>query len=392
MLQIRFGLFKFFTCIFILCCLLRQTGCSFSFEAEELDKLQSIPLPLVAFSTHYRPTRCLKSESSSYVPKGNNWIFESLSSLLLASSGYWELPDIHLVVGGDTSSYLDNLKHHKNIHIHPLSEAEVDIFWSPRVEGRVRGNWKGGYNYVRCLNLTNSHSTRTGVLVAEDDVVFTNDFWLKFNKIRYQIEQDFPGEDYILDCYLKHVLSIRTPLPKRNYGEYSTRSFCCTQLMYFTHGAAQTVMEKILVELTGRTKLGYDISIKHAYLEGLRMFGARPALVQHIGVESSIGSSLHRTHNGFEAENAHLRYDGYKITYTENATRIMEGNSEETLQMKLYHQTIESTHGKSYAVQTRHTKPSSTSLQRLYKELKQSIHPGDPRLNRRNRRFWSNKA
>ena len=162
--------------------------------------------------------------------------------------------------------------------------------------------------------------------------------------------------------------------------------------MYFTHGAAQTVMEKILVELTGRTKLGYDISIKHAYLEGLRMFGARPALVQHIGVESSIGSSLHRTHNGFEAENAHLRYDGYKITYTENATRIMEGNSEETLQMKLYHQTIESTHGKSYAVQTRHTKPSSTSLQRLYKELKQSIHPGDPRLNRRNRRFWSNKA
>ena len=98
MLQIRFGLFKFFTCIFILCCLLRQTGCSFSFEAEELDKLQSIPLPLVAFSTHYRPTRCLKSESSSYgypkqppchfnwrclVPKGNNWIFESLSSLLL---------------------------------------------------------------------------------------------------------------------------------------------------------------------------------------------------------------------------------------------------------------------------------------------------------------------
>ena len=48
-----------------------------------------------------------------------------------------------------------------------------------RLPGRKRSNWRGGYNYIRCLNI----SSPEGVLVAEDDVVYTNDFWIKFQKV-----------------------------------------------------------------------------------------------------------------------------------------------------------------------------------------------------------------
>ena len=58
-----------------------------------------------------------------------------------------------------------------------MSEADLK-----RVEGK-KGNWRGGYNYARCLQLALMSANTNGVLIAEDDVVFTNDFWIRFQRV-----------------------------------------------------------------------------------------------------------------------------------------------------------------------------------------------------------------
>lgn len=237
------------------------------------------PIPLVAFSTHHREPQ--------------DWLALSLASLLLASQGYEQLPQVHLMVGDTDSHYLDNLKHHKNFFVHELSPKEAQ-WWS--AVPRKRGNWKGGFNYVRCLNLTlPQHSPLhiaefDGVLIAEDDVVFTNDFWVRFQEVRSAVEEDFPGRDYIIDCYHRFSNGGKPSAPGKPYRLYKNH-FCCTQLMFFTNGAARRVGHYLQTELDKTDRLGYDISIfKASQLYNIPFVGALPALGQHVGVKSSIGS------------------------------------------------------------------------------------------------------
>jgi hypothetical protein len=216
----------------------------------------------------------------------------SLSSLLFAGAGYEQLPQVHLFIGGLDSHYVDNLKHHKNLFVHDLLPEEAK-WWS--VKPRKRGNWRGAFNYIRCLKLSQRTELelRTkfdGVLVAEDDVVFTNDFWLRFQAVRDAVEADYPGQDYILDCYHRFAKRSKRVGSEKPYRVYGVQ-FCCTQLMFFTSGAAKLVADFMWSELKGSTRLGYDTSIKRAALKhGLPLLGAFPALAQHIGATSSIGS------------------------------------------------------------------------------------------------------
>lgn len=239
------------------------------------------PIPLVAFSTRHREPQ--------------EWLPYSLSSLLLASQGYEELPQIHLMIGDTDSHYVDNLKHHKNIFIHSLTTQESK-WWN--FKPRKRGNWKGGFNYVRCLNITQISASSPlylapfdGVLIAEDDIIFTNDFWIKFQQLRQVIESDFPNQkDYMIDCYHRFSNGGRPSTPGKPYRLYKGH-FCCTQLMFFTSGAAKKVGIFIQKELAKTDRLGYDISIHHASQQlKIPIYGALPALAQHIGVHSSIGS------------------------------------------------------------------------------------------------------
>ena len=124
------------------------------------------------------------------------------------------------------------------------------------------------------------------------------------------------------------------------YSPYVGGAFCCTQLMYYTQGAAKVIAKRLSEDLKVRTKWGYDISIKRAKNEGLvTLFASVPALGQHIGIHSSIGSHSHITHWGFEEnEGGHFKYDPktLRILYDENETSTLQHRRESTKQLTWY--------------------------------------------------------
>lgn len=254
-------------------------------------------LPPVVFSSHDRG------------PHGNQWMFTSLTSLLLSTNTSMKPPEIHIMIGGMDSFYLDNIKHHTNIYIHPLDTKKIKG-WN-----RKERNWKGGWNYLRCLNA----STEEGVLIIEDDVVFSHKLWSKFQETLSQIEKQFPGEQYLLDLYA------RFPGQKPEKGilySKKTKSFCCTQCMYYTKEAAAAVYKELYSNLQGVRKWGYDISIKHLlHKKEFPMFNSYPSLAQHIGITSSIGSVTFHKSNTFELGNEHATYEkSGAIRYSRLAT------------------------------------------------------------------------
>lgn len=248
-------------------------------------------LPPVVFTSHER---------------SKNWIFTSITSILLSSEHY--VPEIHVMVGAQNSAYLDNIKHHKNLYVHPLHIATVPG-WN-----RKTGNWKGGWNYLRCLNET----TEEGVIIAEDDVIFTNEFWEKFLSIQSHIKS-IAGE-YVIDLYSR--FPGKPVSEKQQTYREKVHSFCCTQCMYYTKGAAQAVYKELQQNLKGVRKWGYDMSVKHLLTQKtLPMYSAYPSLVQHIGVQSSIGSFQFHKSLFFDAGNKVHSYDSKgAIRYSKNAT------------------------------------------------------------------------
>jgi len=273
--------------LLVLLLLLCMTGCVTALSV----------LPPVVFTSHERDT---------------NWIFTTLSSLLLSSSQQYT-PEIHVMVGGDKSSYLDNIKHHRNLYVHPLDTTQVKS-WTKK-----RGNWRGGWNYLRCLNQTGE----TGVLIVEDDVVFSNDFWDRFLQVQAQVKQHLQTQDYVLDLYSRFPGRPVSAAATHKLFREKVHSFCCTQCMYYSQGAARQVYRQLHRDLRISQRWGYDMSIKHLLHTGsVPMFSAYPALVQHIGVRSSIGSLRFHKVDHFDTGNGlSLHYSkAGSILYTRNDT------------------------------------------------------------------------
>lgn len=232
-------------------------------------------LPVVVITTHAR--------------EGEDWLQQSLASLLLASEGHTQFPEIHLMVGGLDTHYLDNLKHHNNLYVHPLSHTD-EAWWN---NNKGTTAWRGGYNYVRCLNI--SRTDTRDILIAEDDVIYANDLWIKLEALRDEIEVDHEGDYYMIDAYHRFSNRGKPDAPGKHYRTYRFH-FCCTQLMFFTHKAAVVVADYIQHDLFEKPELGYDISLAHAAThKQIPLYGALPALAQHIGSRSSIGSTFHIT-------------------------------------------------------------------------------------------------
>jgi len=231
--------------------------------------------------------------------KGHNFVFETLSSFLLATRDHSQKPQVHIFVGNDNTTYLRNLQHHENLRVHVFNTIVGDAFYWKR----SRRNWKGGRNYLRCL----AFAGEEGILIVEDDVIFSNDFWQKFQTARAEIEKDYPGQPYALDCYVIHwqdtVAALDDGEEPRSYVRYKDK-YCCTQAMYYSKGAAETVHYLLYKFLKSKRDLQYDYVIAHAIVkQAILVFGTKPALVQHIGRRSSLKNKFHTTRFGFETEN-----------------------------------------------------------------------------------------
>lgn len=258
-------------------------------------------VPAAVFSSHERGG-------------GNSWLFTSLSSLLLVSVEEGVRPEIHVMVGGVDSHYLDNLKHHANLYIHPLSGIKEQV-WS-----RKQRNWRGGWNYLRCLNLSTHTPTAAaqGVIIVEDDVIFANHFWSQFRQQRTRIQRDFSGQDYVLDLYARFS---KAPKDRSRLYTQKVRSFCCTQCMYYSAGATGLIQQELRANLAKVRHWGYDMSIKHVLQRReLPMFNSYPTLAQHIGIHSSIGSFQFHRSSHFRLGTHHATYDAKTGAIHYNAT------------------------------------------------------------------------
>lgn len=262
-------------------------------------------LPAIVFSSHERT---------------DSWVFTTLTSLLLVSVEENVKPEIHIMVGGVDSHYLDNVKHHSNVYIHPLTGVEQGV-WA-----RKERNWRGGWNYVRCLNMTRQTAAgrSQGVIIVEDDVVFANHFWSTFQAQRKRILSDLTPSttaEYVLDLYARFS---KAPKDKNRLYTQKVRSFCCTQCMYYTPQAADAIQHELRTNLKRVTHWGYDMSVKHVLQrKELPMFNSYPALAQHIGIHSSIGSfGFHRSKH-FRLDTPHAFYHPRTgaISYNQTATK-----------------------------------------------------------------------
>ena len=250
------------------------------------------------------------------------YVFQTLTSLLLATLEHSSAltPEIHVFVGSQNSSYLNNLKHHLNLRVHPLPSGLVTSFhWK-----LAKTNWRAGKNYIRCLNLT---SGKAGVLIVEDDVVFSVNFWPRLLDTINQIEQDYPEKDWALDLYVRNPYHTKLDSSKL-YVKYVDK-FCCTQAMYYTPGAAKIVIQTLTKLMTMNRNVHYDMAVSYAELSQMfPLFGANPPLVQHIGISSSIVQStrFHVTSFGWEAaQNPYVEQTKTgKLHYTEAATVDLE--------------------------------------------------------------------
>ena len=113
--------------------------------------------------------------------------------------------------------------------------------------------------------------------------------------------------------------------------------------MYYTRGAAEKVLKHFEKELAEHPiRLGYDITIKHAYQEGILMFGASPTLIQHIGVTSSIGSAKFHFNKFFEHENeVPLEYsEKGAIIYDEEANEAVGNRQSRTTEQLQAHEAL----------------------------------------------------
>ena len=191
--------------------------------------------------------------------------------------------DVSIFLGSEEAEYLSAYRYDPKIKIVPLQAIDIDRMQAQELTGFDRKNYNLIVNYYRALS--SSHS-KADLLVMEDDIVFTFDFWNKTIAAIDEMRSMF-GNRWILTLYSTHSVqphqkeSLVAPYPDRAgfYGNQCVilSSVCRTELSSYVF---RNGIEKYK-EPSDRLLRSY------AEENDIPLWQTTPSLVQHIGRTST---------------------------------------------------------------------------------------------------------
>jgi hypothetical protein len=214
------------------------------------------------------------------VDRSPEYIFKTLGSLFMADPLVHELGSLHLMVDAKDATYLDDLKQHTILKIHPLD---------PEVHDRVEG-WglhrRFNHNCVRCLSLP--VVAGGGLIVIEDDVVFRDRFLERLIATIAEIEEVAHIRDYALALTTAYDL-------EREHSFFRGAHYCSygypfygTQAMYYPKAVARNLADYLFKKGVETYTNPGDLLVGEAY--GDRMYACARPLATHIGrVSTGLG-------------------------------------------------------------------------------------------------------
>lgn len=205
-----------------------------------------------------------------------NYLPKMVASLRENVTG-WE--EITLMVGQIDTRYFEPFGFREVI---PLKEYEQQ-----GLAGHVKV--RSAYNYLRAL----THGDMSqGVLVLEDDLIFTRDFNAKLAAVLLETI----GDEYALTLYTPNIELPNEP----GLEQVKPTLFFGTQATYLTPGLRQGFAEYLSGWLANPDAQLHDVAQdlalgRYCQEKVIPIFAANPNLVQHVG-EQTTGCTIGKAH------------------------------------------------------------------------------------------------
>lgn len=216
------------------------------------------------------------------VDREPQYVHQTLASLFASGRAVHDIKQIYLVVGSPSCEYVAHYRHHKNITIHALSNAEAKTIAEWKVHRRFC------HNYARCLSLPIPPGG--GICVCEDDVVFRDLFVERLVATVNEMEGESQLADYCLALFSCFDFEQEPSFYRgKRYCSYGYR-FHGTQCMYYPRAVADNVRQAIQRWGVDDYQKPGDLLIQDCY--GDRMYASPRALANHVGkVSTGLGGN-----------------------------------------------------------------------------------------------------
>ncbi|KAL6076163.1 hypothetical protein QOT17_003068 [Balamuthia mandrillaris] len=252
-------------------------------------------------------------------PDRDTLILNTLLSWMLTDGGA-TTDSIHIYPGSGSAAHLGPFLPLKDrLYIHPIDLDELKKVPDHRTAR------KATYNYYRALNdehriprnkfkytipvLANRRGMQEGkgctcdemgvpggVLLLEDDVLFSRNFLSILVDTLHEIVTRYPKPPAILSMYVPNYH--KRSIPRGKF--YWNKGFCCTQVMYFTDDALPASRRVLEADWGNGALFGqpYDLALKNLHRNGtVRIYRTTKPVVQHTGAGKSTGLGR-KHHNG----------------------------------------------------------------------------------------------
>ncbi len=202
-------------------------------------------------------------------PRTNNYIYRLIDTI-----GNIQL---RIVVTGSDTSYLDKYTSNNKIEILNIPCANIG---NDKISKLTNQFW----NYKHCLS--NDVDENDGVLILEDDVIFSNGWNYKFESIISKLKLKF-GDRFILSLFTSLPLCTVDTMPDLGFLPLPIHQFYGTQGMYYTNTIQKEIIDVFNTYNIKKIK-PYDLIIRDYLIKNdIPTFVVVPCLIQHIGRQSS---------------------------------------------------------------------------------------------------------
>jgi hypothetical protein len=213
------------------------------------------------------------------VPREPQYIHGTLASLFASDPYVHGVAGLHLLVGAPGEDYLDSYRHHRRIHIEPLSE----------IDARRSAAWtvhrKACLNHYRCLSL--SLGEARGLCVCEDDVVFCDGFVEKLLATVREMEEVHGLRRYLLACYVPYRLDEPALHRGKRFASYPAHGYYGSQCMYYPREVLAELAGKMDAEGVESPLQPADMIVKDFGIAIDGIYGTTRSLVQHVGRQTT---------------------------------------------------------------------------------------------------------
>jgi len=224
------------------------------------------------------------------ISRTHEYIFQTLSNIFLSN-----LSDasktVHLFVGSPDDSYLENIKHHKQLFLHTINTDMWENLKKYTVHKRAYINYLQPLHWAYLYN--------SSLILLEDDVKIKYNALAFLNKAIENIKID----NYVIDCYVVSWASKKMDSRFENEDVFQRSDFCCTQCMYYPNKVLKDLFTYMKEnEKNNIFEMGwqpYDLQMGNYFsIKNIPILAMKNPIIDHIStISTGLGNGKHRSKN-----------------------------------------------------------------------------------------------